>query len=344
MPGLVDDIGSFPLPPSADKSAFERAYESARDAIAEGGNIEDDEFIMNNFYRVVLDSFIKKCSTGLQIVNYPQHYDMHKQFSHAIHQAMEDGTYVVDRKSSIIPEVYVIGRESRGLYERVGRKISLRVCITGPLELYAKEIGQTVYNDVLFMFADTTRVFAENSILNTKYIKTEAVALDEPSLGLHDMNIDRDTVIKALERAFDFHGTSKHIHIHSGVRIHDLLDVKNLDVLSVESARSPKNIQYISKRLLEQKDKQIRIGVSRTDIDSMMAELHDKGKTITDVEQIIESEDLIRRRFLSATEKFGESLGFVGPDCGLGGWPTQKAATQLLSRTVKAVELAKTET
>ncbi len=343
MPRLVDDIGSFPLPSTVERRVFDRAYKSARDAIAKGDDIDGNEFVMSNFYQTVLDSFREKCSTGLHIVNYPQHYDMHEQFSHAIKQAMGEGTYVVDRESAIIPEVHVIGREARILCEQIGRKISLRVCITGPFELYAKEIGQTLYSDVLSMFAETAKIFAENSILNTKHVKTEVVALDEPSLGLQDQNIDRDTVIETLDRALGFHGPSKHVHIHSGARIHDLLEVKNLDVLSVESAGSSINVQNISRRMLEQKDKQIRIGVSRTDIDSMMAELRDRGKTITDVEQVIESEDLIKGRFLSAVERFGESLGFVGPDCGLGGWPTQKAAKVLLHRTAKAVESAQTE-
>ena len=40
-------------------------------------------------------------------------------------------------------------------------------------------------------------------------------------------------------------------------------------------------------------------------------------------------------------ERFGETLSFTGPDCGLGGWPTQKSAELLLKRTVNAVKSCK---
>jgi 5-methyltetrahydropteroyltriglutamate--homocysteine methyltransferase len=120
------------------------------------------------------------------------------------------------------------------------------------------------------------------------------------------------------------------------------LSVKNLDVLSFEYAASPKNIEGISKRMLESADKQVRVGVSRTDIDSITAELYDKGVAKPTAEQLVENEDTIRKRCLAAKEKFGDQMTFTGPDCGLGGWPSQEAAQLLLERTVKAVKSAKT--
>jgi methionine synthase II (cobalamin-independent) len=33
-------------------------------------------------------------------------------------------------------------------------------------------------------------------------------------------------------------------------------------------------------------------------------------------------------------------MTFTGPDCGLGGWPSQEAASLLLTRTVDAVKIA----
>jgi 5-methyltetrahydropteroyltriglutamate--homocysteine methyltransferase len=90
--------------------------------------------------------------------------------------------------------------------------------------------------------------------------------------------------------------------------------------------------------MLDQADKQIRVGVSRTDIDSIMAELHDKGITKPNAEGIVEDERIIRKRFETAKGKYGDRMTFTGPDCGLGGWPTQEAAQLLLARTVKAVK------
>jgi len=90
--------------------------------------------------------------------------------------------------------------------------------------------------------------------------------------------------------------------------------------------------------MLEDADKQIRVGVSRTDIDSIMAELYDKGVTKPTAEQLVEGEEAIKKRYVSAKEKFGERMTFTGPDCGLGSWPSQEAAQLLLKRTVDAVK------
>ena len=342
MTTLVDDIGSFPLPPSVDRNSFNRAYALAREAIIKGKDIKKDEFLLNNFYRVVINSFRKKCDAGLDAVNYPQHYDIHKQFTDAIHKATDEGTYITNEKGAIIPEVHVINEEAKRLYEETGNKVTLRVCVTGPMELYLKEIGTTPYKDVLPMFAETVKRFAKNSILNSKYAKTEVVSLDEPSFGFQDISADKDTILNVMERAFDFKGVVRQIHLHSATRVADVLDVKNLDVLSLEYAASPRNIESLSRKMLERADKQIRVGISRTDIDSIMAELYDKEITKPKAEQLVESEETIRKRFLIAKEKYGDRMTFTGPDCGLGGWPTQEAAQLLLKRTVNAVKSAKT--
>jgi len=298
--------------------------------------------LLRNFYRVVVDSFSRKLDSGLDVVNYPQHYDMYQQFLDIIHMAMEKGTYVVAEKDTVIPEIWVIKEEAKGFYEKIGRKIPLRVCITGPLELYLKEVGTTLYTDVLMMFAETVRLFAENSIFDSKYVKTEVVTLDEPSLGFQEIFNERDVLIEALERAFDFKCVEKHIHLHSSSMVSDLMKIGNLDALSLEYAASPKNIEGISKNMLMNADKKIRIGISRTDIDSITAELFERGISKPTIQQFVESKDTIRRRLNIAKRKYGETLAFVGPDCGLGGWPTQEAAELLLHRTVTAVKNAST--
>lgn len=341
MHTLVDDVGSFPLPHYVDRRLFNDAYVRARDAMMDGKDFRKDEFIFNNFYRVIIDSFKKKIDTGLDVVNYPQHYDMHEQFTDVIHKAMDKGTYVVDEKQAIMPEVHVINDEAKRICEEAGKKVLLRVCVTGPMELYLKEVGTTAYKDVLLMFAETVKRFAKNAVLNSKYVKTEVVSLDEPSFGFQDISADKDTVLDVLEKAFDFNGVTKQIHLHSSSRVANIMDVENLDVLSFEYAASPKNIEAVSRKMLERADKQIRVGVSRTDINSIMAELHERGITKPDAEQLVESGATIRKRFATAKEKYGDRMTFTGPDCGLGGWPTQEAAQLLLRRTVNVVKSAK---
>lgn len=338
MDTLVDDIGSFPLPFTINREAFNRAYVLARENLIDGKDPREDKFLLDNFYTVIVDSFKKKLDTGLDIVNYPQHYDIHKQFTEIIRKAMDKGTYIVEERHAIIPEVSVIEQEAKRICEETGRKILLRVCVTGPLELYLKEVGTTAYKDVLLMFAETVRRFAKNAVLNTKYVETKVVSLDEPSFGFQEISADKDTINDVLEKAFNFSGAVKQIHLHSSSKVADILNVKNLDVLSFEYAASPKNIEAVQKKMLEKADKQIRVGIARTDVDSLAAELYEKGITKPETTQLIESEETIKRRFKAAKEKYGETMSFTGPDCGLGGWPSQEAAQMLLKRTVNAVK------
>jgi 5-methyltetrahydropteroyltriglutamate--homocysteine methyltransferase len=338
METIVDDVGSFPLPPHVRREQFERAYIQARQAINLGKDPQKDGFLSKNFCQVVLDSFRKKRLAGLDVVTYPQHYDMYKQFLDVINAIMDKGTYVVTSEQAFIPEIRVIEAEAKRLHEETGKKIRLRVCITGPMELYLKAVGTTCYKDVLLMFSETVRRFAKNSVLNSKYVKTEAVSLDEPSFGFQEVSTDRDVIIETLEKAYAFSGVIKQVHLHSTARITHVLDVKNLDVASFEFGASPKNIVGLSKKMFDKADKQVRVGITRTDIDSITAELRGKGVSKPTIEQLVENEYTIRRRYAFVKAMFGDRLAFTGPDCGLGGWPTQESAQLLLERTVRAVK------
>jgi 5-methyltetrahydropteroyltriglutamate--homocysteine methyltransferase len=338
MAVLVDDVGSFPLPLGVSRKLFDEAYVQARGAIGSGKGLVLDSFLRDHFYGVLVESFRKKCSTGLDVVNYPQHYDMHRQLTDVVAIAMERGTYLVDLKDAILPEVFVIGEEARRLHEEFGKRILLRVCIAGPLELYLKLVGTVPYRDVLMMLAESVKRFAENSVLNSKHVKTEVVSLDEPSLGFLNVSADMDLVLDVLEKAFGFAGAIKQVHLHSSLNADDVLDVEGLDVVSLEFAASPKNLEGLSRKALDEKDKYVRVGVARTDVDSIRAELYERGIAKPGFDQLVESEETMRKRYATAREKFGERLLFAGPDCGLGGWPSQEAAELLLKRTVAAVK------
>jgi len=340
MDPLVDDVGSFPLPPSVDRKKFSEAYRQAREAMRCRQEFQVNDFVRKNFCEVTLDAFKQKLLTGLDVVNYPQQYNGINQIGDSIHRAMEKGTFLVEEKDAFLPEVRLIEQEAKSLSEFYGKKILLRVSLFGPMEQYLKEVGTVAYKDVLDSFAETVRRFAKNSILDTKYVKTMVVSLDEPSFGFLSISTESDFICRVLDKAFDFNGVTRQIHLHSSARLPDLLTVKNVDVLSFEYAASPKNIEGVSKKMFEHADKYVRVGVSRTDIDSIIAELRDRGINKPTAVQLVESEDLIRRRFRFAQEKFGERMAFAGPDCGLGSWPSQESAQLLLKKTVRAIKSA----
>ncbi len=340
MGALIDDIGSFPLPSNINKEDFNKAFQRAREAILSGKMLRADSFVWENFGKVTYDAFVKKCKTGLDVVNYPQQYDGIKQVSDVIHVAMEKGTFTVDEKEAFLPEVELIRQEAEEISQEIDAKIRLRVCLFGPMEQYLKQMGTVAYVDVLDGFAETIRRFARNSVINEKHVKTEVISIDEPSFGFLDVAADRQTLIDILNKAFDFSGAVRQIHLHSSSRLADCLRVKNIDVVSFEGAASPKNVEAVTKKMLDETNKLIRVGVSRTDIDAILAELNEKGISKPTAEQIVEDEQLIKRRTIAAKERFGDRLAYVGPDCGLGSWPSQEAALLLLKRTVSAVKNA----
>jgi 5-methyltetrahydropteroyltriglutamate--homocysteine methyltransferase len=340
---LVDDVGSFPLPITIKQEEFNQAYRLAREAYANGKDPRQDTFTQKNFCQPTIDSFKIKLNTGLDITNYPQQYDGIRQVSDILHQAMEKGTFTVEENQAFLPEVRLITEEAKNLSQEIGNKIRLRVSLFGPIEQYLKEIGTTYYPDVLENLTETIRRFAKNSIIDEKYIKTDVISIDEPSLGYIDINTEKDKLVQHLEKAFDFQNVTKQIHLHSATRLPDLLTIKNLNVVSFEYAASPKNIEGISRAMLERANKQIRVGITRTDIDSILSEIYDAGITNPTIEQLVDTEDEIARRYVAGKQKFGERMTFTGPDCGLGSWPTQEAAEALLKKTVRAVKMINLE-
>jgi len=340
MDTLVDDIGSFPLPAGMIREEYARAYEAARQAIINHQDPSKDELIKKNFCSIVVESFKAKIRTGLDVVNFPQHFSGIRQVGDAVHAAMEKGSFVVDQELAFLPEIYVLNQEAKRLSEEFGKKIQLRVSIFGPIEQYLSEVGATAYPDVLDGFAETINRFAKNSILNNKYIETKVISIDEPSIGHSSFSGSAEIVRQTLEKAFAFKGPTRQIHLHFASGVYDLLSVNGLDVLSFEYAASPKNIEAVPKIVLEKADKQIRVGIARTDIDSIWAEFYEKGITQPSTEQLVETIATIKKRYKLAREKYGERMTFTGPDCGLGSWPSQDAAALLLKRTVEAVKTA----
>ncbi len=303
METLIDDIGSFPLPPAVGRESFSRAYQLAREAILEGKDITKDDYLQTNFCKVVLDAFRKKLAAGLDATNFPQQYDGIKQVGDVLHKSMENGSFLVEEKNAVLPEVHLINQEAKALSEEFGKKIQLRVSIFGPMEQYLHEVGTTPYPDVLDALAGTIRRFAQNAVLNNKYIQTTVVSIDEPSFGFNNIQASSELLCEVLEKAFDFQGATRQIHLHSAAGVHDSLRVKNLDVLSFEYAASPSNIDAVPKSMLEKADKRIRVGVSRTDIDSILAELYEKGITKPTAEQLVEPQETIKEKVQGCQRK-----------------------------------------
>ena len=334
---LIDDIGSFPLPRGITREEYARIYPEVQSEVAEGGDLTQTADYNEIFYKTVAASFRSKVASGIDIINYPQHFDMHKQFSIPI-ERFQSEPYLIKEKYAVIPELFVIEREAKEL-ATAGKPLKLKVCVTGPIELYLKtDFGFHVYEEVLENLAKSVNLFLKNSIIKTPHVETTLFSIDEPSLGFVDLlNVESEDLISILERAVKGISPEVQIHLHTLKTAEIPLQAEGIEVLTGEFASSPKNMEMISKKDLEEHDKFLRAGVARSDIDSILAEHAEKGEEPSP-EAIVEDEKTIRARYEAASERFGDRLKYVGPDCGLGSWPSQEVAQLLLSRVVSAVK------
>jgi 5-methyltetrahydropteroyltriglutamate--homocysteine methyltransferase len=331
---LVDDIGSFPLPKWMSQYDFDKLYPRAREEISLGNSEGESYGILKG---VILESFEKKLNSGVDVATYPQHYDMHRQFMEPI-ELYPSEPFLIDKKNAFLPEIEVIKEGAKDLRENIGKQIGLRSCVTGPIELYLRtEFGTNIYKDVLENIARSVNYFLKNSIIDTPHIKTMTLSLDEPSIGFTDLlNVDNDDLIDVLELSLKGIRLPVQMHLHTLKAIDIPLNVKGVASITGEFAASPENLALAKKRDLESHDKFLRAGITRTNIDSIIADFLDQGVEPPS-HLLIDTKNDIKRRIKKIDSVFGEMVSSWGPDCGLGSWPTQDVAKELLSRTTQAV-------
>ncbi|MBN2015082.1 MAG: hypothetical protein JW778_07875 [Candidatus Altiarchaeota archaeon] len=334
---LSDDIGSFPLPADVDKKRLQGiGLAMVRGEASDSGK--------KQFNEVVSEMMREKIDSGIVRPNFPQVMDMISSFSEIIEDFCEpEEPWVVRKKYAVIPEVSALDGVARKHFKEGGTPLELRVCVTGPLELYLAKAGLQVQGDLLQNLAHSVSRFIENSILDKKHLKTKTVCIDEPSLGLNpNIVADRDDLISALETAVGGVDLDVQIHIHSPNSVDLVYEVDGIDVIGIESAEDPKALGEIDLRDLESYDKFLRVGVSRTNIYGIVADYRGKKesspKNPVDAVSLSESTEVISRRLDRAYRIFGERIMYAGPDCGLGGWPDQESAFQLLKNTAVAVK------
>ena len=337
-----DDIGSFPLPDYIDLDKFKQFYWAAYKGIVNNADIFENRGIYNFFIHPFLQSFQLKLNAGVEIINYPQHMDMYNQFLKPI-EDYEVEPALIDSKKAVIPELFILESFAKDHYERTGNALKIKVCITGPIELYIKKHGFTIYPDVALNFAKSLNIMLKQSIKNTKYLKNSIISIDEPSFGYVDMfNIEDDALIKAFDRTVEGIDGLVQIHLHTLKKYSIPIQAKNIDVLTCEYASDHSNV--IPKNDLEKFDKFIRVGITRTNINSILAEKLDAGasleefKTFDGTMSLIDSKEFIKKNLLFALEHYKDRVKFVGPDCGLKGWNPPQVAYELLHRTYEVIK------
>jgi len=343
-----DDVGSFPLPATIDKEKFNEFYWFAYKALVNKSDIFTNRGIQIYFIEPLLNSFKLKLKAGVQIINYPQHMDMYNQFLKPINDYASEPS-LINPEKALIPEVIILEEFAKKNFKETGRELQIKVCITGPIDLYIKQHKFNIYSDLALNYSKSINAFLKNSMINNKYLKTPVISIDEPSFGYVDLiNIDEEQLIKVYDRALEGiknQNITTQLHIHTLKRADIPLKCKNYDILTCEYAADKAN--KVSKKLLDQYDKYIRVGITRTNIDNIIAEAIDLGskweqlKTFQGMVSLIDSKERIKKNLLDALKMYGDRLRFVGPDCGLGGWRIPEVAFLLLSRTSEVIKEVK---
>ena len=315
---FFDDIGSYPLPRGVRLDGLSR----------------------DRYLQLVGQVLAEKIRAGVEVPTYPQLRDMIRMFMDPIQDPdMTESPFLIRREKAHILELEAVPP---------GQKV--RVCVTGPVELYISAFGATGYTDILYTLAESVSRFLEGA---KEEGKMAIASLDEPSLGLNSNIIfSEEEIQEALEIASrPCQGMHCEVHLHSPLYAELCAHVSGIDILGVESAAHPDYLKLIEREVLEETGTYLRAGIARTDIFSLSAQLNDRYKVnlwedLPRLEREIislESPLIMKGRLDQASAQFGKRLIATGPDCGLGAWPSQELAGSILSNCAVAIASFRSE-
>jgi 5-methyltetrahydropteroyltriglutamate--homocysteine methyltransferase len=310
---FFDDVGSYPLP--------------------RGVSLKN--LSANQYLDLVRSTLAKKIAAGVEVPTYPQFRDMVKMFMDPIEDMeLAESPYLIREENAEICELKAL---------LPGQQV--RVCVTGPLELYISAFGATNYKDILYNIAESVARFLENARDQGSMC---VASLDEPSLGISSqIAFQDDEIIEALKIASEpCKGMDCEVHLHSPLHAELCARVPGISIVGIESAAHPDYLRLVDRKILEDTDTYLRAGIARTDILSMSASLNERlainlWDDMPRLENEIlkmESSHVMQKRLEAAYALFGDRLRAVGPDCGLGSWPNQDIAGRVLTNCAAAVK------
>jgi len=328
---LFDDIGSFPPPDGMRKEKIERLIEKKRPEAV----------------KILEEAMQIKIDAGVEIVNYPQFRSMIDQFLKPMTDSKRcEAPFLIKEEEARIEELELLEPFAKEYMEKNGERLRLRVCVTGPCELYHSRFGDRVYEDLLDNIASSVDRFIKHAAEFSPYFDLRAVSLDEPSLGIVPFD---ERMLRALDMAGAYassSGIDLQIHLHTPILYDTICRVKNIGIIGVESAANPGYLNLIDPEVLRRYGKLLRVGVARTDLFRMGAEFNeahgtDVFKNEEDLERLVDemiSPEVVLSNLKHAYGIFGDLIRYVGPDCGLGSWKSQRAAGKLLRNVKMGIE------
>ncbi|MFQ5821670.1 MAG: hypothetical protein ACE5I5_16925 [Candidatus Heimdallarchaeota archaeon] len=111
--------------------------------------------------------------------------------------------YLIDEKYAVLPQLVSINPELKEFSEAYEMIPKLKVCITGPIELYLHtEVCPFVSEELLMNLAECVQIFIRKAFTSVEAAEICVVSIDEPSLGLTDLGVwEEDMLIRALQKS-----------------------------------------------------------------------------------------------------------------------------------------------
>ena len=329
------DGGSLPTPEGTTREWVKTAAE----------NRDEDE----KLFSVIREAFRRKIDVGVHVPTYPQFRDMIGQFLDIIKDEKNCyEPYVLKEENAKILELEIIDEVAKQYREETGETLEVRVCVAGPTDLYLQAFVETDYADAYHVLALDIEDFIKQAFVAAKNFKIKVIALDEPSLGINDrIQFSDADIVSALTVASAYarkQGADMEIHLHSPLK-YKLVCETPINVIGFEYAASPSYLSLLDKQVLEDSNTYIRLGVSRTDISSLIGIVNETygvnawkdreymQKIVTD----LETPKVVKKRLETGYSVLGDRIKYASPDCGLAFWPDQELAFKLLENTAKGV-------
>jgi 5-methyltetrahydropteroyltriglutamate--homocysteine methyltransferase len=350
------DVGSLPFFGSLD------AFISGAESFEAGMNDESAVF----FEKSVVKAFSDKLAIGIDIPNFPQFRDMNEMFLAMIAgmERLKEG-YVETEKLRLkagkgcLPEVLAIKQNASKLSENSGKPFLMKFCVTGPYTLASFFPYRT--SETFSKLGEIISRIVEANFFCEKSCCVGFVSMDEPLFGLVDDplidhgSLGRENLFKAWSDIFNSARAGKAV---TCLHLHNTSDelfwaVEPLNV--VEShVDDPLYQMDETKRRLEREDKVLKASVCVTDFDRLIREDLKasspalNGLTLDETvagvwrklrknalapEVFVDAPDVMKKRAEQIIAKFGrERVPYVGPECGLRGFPTYESALECLRR------------
>ena len=329
------DEGSLPTPEGITREWIKAAAE----------NRNEDE----KLFSMIREAFQRKIDVGVHVPTYPQFRDMIGQFLDIIKDEKNCyEPYVLKEENAKILELEIIEEVAKQYKEETGKTLEVRVCIAGPTDMYLQAFGATAFVDAYHILALDIEKFIKQAFKTAKNFKIKVIALDEISLGLNDkIQFSDADIISALTVASTYarqQGADMEIHLYSPLK-YKLICETPINVIGFEYAGTPSYLDLLDRKVLEDSNTYVGVGISRTDIFSLISIVNEKyginawkekeymQKIVTE----LETPDVIKKRLETAYSVLGDRIKYANPDCGLAFWPDQDLAFKLLENTAKAV-------